>query len=317
ITVMLLFAIGAYMATEITYRQRVDILRSGSLFDKAQAIEYVYGAEEIAKFALRRDLKKDKEKNKNSLKDHAQEDWGMPLSQAVDGGTIEGQLSDLQGRFNLNWLMETDPDKKAKVKSALLKLLAELKIPKETPAQEVVDQLVDLMDDDSTPTFPDGKEESEYMLEELPRRAGNRLLVDLSELLLIPALTPEEVEILAPFVAVLPPTSAINLQAAPSEVLNSFDCLDVSSIVGGEPRTTYEDLKDLTVFKTDDDCKTAENDFPIAYGISSEFFELSAKSVMNGKTVKVRSVLYRNSEQDSNIDVKVIYRKQVDPFSSV
>lgn len=315
ITVMLLFAIGAYMATEITYRQKVDIQRTFSIVSQSQAYEYVLASEEIAKFALRRDLKGDKDKEK--IRDHEKEDWGTPLSYALDGGTIEGQVKDLQGRFNLNWLRESDEGRRNKVKAALVNLLGQLKIPKETPAQTVADQIADLVDGDDTPTG-DGKEDNEYMLENLPRRAGNKILIDVSELLLVPALTLEEIEILAPFVAVLPRNSGLNVNTATSEVLSSFECVDVNGIESGRPEDKgYDDLANVTIFKTDDSCDKAKDESPIEYTISSEFFELEAKSVINGKTIKVRSAIYRNADQDSNIDVKVIYRKQVDPYSSV
>lgn len=314
ITVMLLFAIGAYMATEITYRQKVDIQRTFSILSQSQAQEYVLGAEEIAKFALRRDLKSDKDKEK--IRDHAKEDWGTNLAQTVDGGTIEGKVSDLQGRFNLNWLIETDEQRRAKLRAAFVNLLSQLKIPKETPAQTVADQIADLIDTNDTPVG-DGKEDNEYQLETLARRAGNKIFADVSELLLVPSLTLEEIEILVPYVAVLPRNTSLNVNTASSEVLSSFECVDVNGIESGMPDKGYEDFANVTVFKTDDECKTAENDSPIQYSINSEFFELEAKSIVNGKTIKVRSAIYRNADQDSKIDVKVIYRKQVDPYSNV
>ncbi|MCG8314475.1 MAG: type II secretion system minor pseudopilin GspK [Pseudomonadales bacterium] len=317
ITVMLVFAVGAYMATEITYRQRVDIQRTSSIFSQAQAYEYVLGAEEIARFALRRDLKDDKKKSNNNVSpaDAADEDWGMQLAQMVDGGTIEGQLVDLQGRFNLNWLLTTDADQKTAYKKALMSLMAQLKIPKEKAAQVVVDQIADMLDEDSTPSSLDGREDQEYMLEETPRRASNRMMLDISELMLIPALTPDEIETLAPYVTALPLDSSLNLNTASVEVMSSFDCLDAASIQKDRPKGGYTDINEATKLEQNDDCKDAALDVPV--GLNSEFYELEATAIVNGKTIKVRSMLYRDEEQDSNIDVKVIYRRQVDPYSKV
>lgn len=314
ITVMLLFAIGAYMATEITYRQRVDIQRTSSIFANAQAYEYVLGAEEIARFALREDLKKDSDRNDpNDFKD--KEDWGQQLLYPVEGGTLEGELHDLQARFNINWLLDTDTDRRNYYKQALVTLMQQLKIPKEKPASAVADQIIDYLDENSTPIYPDGKDEQELMLEEPPRRAANRLMVDVSELNLIPALTPEEVEILAPFVAVLPFQTGLNFNNAAEEVLSSFECLDASAIVNGRGPEGYRDVGDAEIYQQTPDCQNANR--VLTPVIRSEYYELEATAVINGKTVKVRSVLYRDNEQSSNIDAKVIYRRQVDPYSKV
>lgn len=312
ITVMLLFAIGAYMATEITYRQKVDIQRSASVFAQAQAYEYVLGAEEIARFALREDLKKDKDKKVE--KDHNGEDWGMKLAQIVDGGTIEGQLVDLQGRFNLNWLRTSEEADRQKLKGYLSSLMAQLKIPKDNPSSAVIDQIIDYVDENSEPAYPDGKDDQELMLEEPPRRAAGRIFMDVSELYLIPALKPSEVEILAPFVTALPVGTSLNLNAAPDEVLASIDCLDAGAIRTQMPQKGYEELDAALKLQEKEGCN---NNFPMGTAIHSEFYELEAKSVVDGKIIKVRSILYRRQDQDSNIDVKVIYRRQVDPYSKV
>lgn len=316
ITVMLLFAVGVYMATEITYRQKIDIQRTFSVINQAQSYNFLLGAEEIAKYALRKDLKDDKKKNRT--RDHQEEDWGSKMAQPLEGGIIEGQITDLQGKFNLNWLIQEDASNATKVKAAFVSLLAQLKIPEEIPAQVVADQLVDLLDEDSTPTSIDGKEESEYMLEEPPRRAGNRILVDVSELMLLPSLTQDDVEKLAPYVTVLPTGTSLNVNTALTEVLQSFECVDPAGVSSGMPDKGYTDIQDVAgMFSQDKECKDAEKDFPVGRDVASEFYELSAKAVIEGKTVKVRSILYRSNQQDSNIEIKVIYRKQVDPYSNV
>ena len=315
ITVMLLFAIGAYMATEISYRQKVDIQRSASIFAQAQAYEYVLGAEEIARFALREDLKKDKDKK--ILRDNIKEDWGTSLAQVVDGGTIEGSIEDLQGRFNLNWLLNSEKAQQDKLKSYLAALMAKLKIPKAGPASAVVEQIIDYVDENSDPTFPDGKDDQELMLEDTPRRAAGRLFTDVSELYLIPALDPKEVEILAPYVTALPLSVGLNLNTAKPEVLESIECLDAQAIINGQKQGKgFEDIADARKLDQGNaNCKQPQ--FPMEMVIYSEFYQLEATSVVDGKIIKVRSVLYRDSEQDSNIDVKVIYRRQVDPYSKV
>lgn len=315
ISVMLLFAIGAFIAAEMTYRQQIDIQRTSAILSVSQAKEYIRGAEEIAQFALAEDLKNDQLKPKKW--DHIAEAWGTKLEQPLDGGMIKGSLVDMQGRFNLNWFMTKDKAKLTLFKNAFISLLTQLKIPKKGNAQAIADQLIDFMDEDSTPTFPDGKEEQEYMLEALPRRAANRLLTDVSELLLLPAISAQDLEALAPYVNVLPPTVGLNLNAVALPVIKSFQCVEGDFVVNNRPPKGYDTVSKAIRFKKTANCKNVKAAFPVAYGLSSEFFELNAEAEVNGKIVKVRSVLYRDNAQKSNIKVKVIYRRQVDPFSKV
>lgn len=315
ISVLLLFAIGSFIAIEITYRQQIDIKRTLTVFSVSQAKEYVSGAEQIARYGLAQDLKSDN--SQADKMDHDSETWGMALSQPVEGGLIVGKLSDLQGRFNLNWLATTEKARLQDRKKAFINLLSQLKIPKKGTPQGIADQLVDWLDEDSTPIFPEGKEDQEYMIEPLPRRSGNRLLTEVSELLILPAMTLEDLELLAPYVTVLPPKVGLNLNSVSEIVLGSFECVAANTVVNSRPPKGYLKVSDAMRFKKDGNCSKAKEGFPVPYDVRSEFFQLEAASEVNGKTVKVKSILYRDNTQNSKIDVKVIYRRQVDRFSKI
>ena len=128
----------------------------------------------------------------------------------VEGGFVNGRIEDLQGRFNVNNLViavsgtgagakaVAGAGAKARVGAAanassttpqldyykrLLKLL-DLE-PSLAPA------LLDWIDADIDATFPDGAEDDEYLRADLPYRAANRPLVDISELRLVKGYTPE------------------------------------------------------------------------------------------------------------------------------
>jgi general secretion pathway protein K len=104
--------------------------------------------------------------------------------------------------------------------------------------------LQDWIDADIIATFPDGAEDNEYLLADLPYRAGNRSLADISELRLIKGYTPEVLAVLVPHITALPDTTAININTATPLVLQALHAeLDESDI---EQLITDRDVEPFT-----------------------------------------------------------------------
>jgi general secretion pathway protein K len=132
--------------------------------------------------------------------DHYGELWAtkLPATQ-VEGGTIEGQIRDLQSRFNLNNLAPAGVKSAANV--ALAKaLFAAAKVP-----LNLVDTLADAMDrDDMTDK---GQSERQSYGNSLPNAPMTRW----SDLLAIPGFTDAHLAALAEITEILPDASPINI----------------------------------------------------------------------------------------------------------
>jgi general secretion pathway protein K len=106
ITVLLIVFMASVAAASLMTLQGFTLHRSTLLFNQQQARLYTLGAEQWAMALLKRDLSNDLEQNERV--DTLQEDWAMiPPSLPVEGGSINGRIEDLQGRFNLNNLLRT------------------------------------------------------------------------------------------------------------------------------------------------------------------------------------------------------------------
>ena len=222
ITAVLITALISIIAVAMISEQQLDIRRTGNILDRAQAWQFALGMETIALLALRKDAE-------NSKTDHRMEDWNKPVQfpapDGAEGDMISGRIEDLQGRFNLNNLVDKDGIIDPQQLQQFKKLLTLLDL-----SPGLADRVADWIDADSTPHGMDGAEDDEYTRLDPSYRAGNTLLVSPTELLLI--MPAEEYQKLAGYVAALPgrKRTKININTASKEVLASLDYLTTADV---------------------------------------------------------------------------------------
>ena len=135
--------------------------------------------------------------------DHYGELWATPLPPTpVEGGTIEGRITDLQAQFNLNNLAPRG------VKSAANVALAKALFAKVGVAPALVDTLADAIDKDEL--TDDGQSERQRYGQVL-RNGPLRYLADLLD---VPGFTDAAARALSEIVVVLPEASPINANTA-------------------------------------------------------------------------------------------------------
>ena len=170
ISVLLVVAILMAIATRIMAGHNLVINHHQNTFESDQALHYALGAETLAKQVLTEDFTR-----LGPDKDHLGEVWAqqtMPF-EVDEGGFIEAQLNDLQGCLNLNNLAGSRHEEEVKI---LRRMLGNLGLP-----QDFAYHVKDWIDADMEPT-QFGAEDSEYLIEQPPRRTPNDLILDTSEL---------------------------------------------------------------------------------------------------------------------------------------
>jgi len=211
ITAVLMVALATMLAVDVGFRGFLDQRRAGTLFALDQAYEVALGAEAWAADFLRKDLQ-------DSQTDHLGEVWARPLPPLpIDGGSVEGRLEDLQGRFNLNNLVNTDGTTNPEAVKQFERILAMLEIE---PAWAVA--IADWIDQDTQPGFPDGAEDTVYTGLDPPHLTANMPVTRASELLVLPQFGAERFRKLKPFVTALPVGTRVNVCTASGIVLDSF-----------------------------------------------------------------------------------------------
>jgi general secretion pathway protein K len=231
ITAVLMVALATMLAVDVSFRGALDQRRSATLFALDQSLGIALGAEAWAADFLKRDAL-------DSQTDHLGETWARPLPPLpIDGGTVEGRLEDLQGRFNVNNLVLADGTSSPEAIAQLERILAALDIE---PAWATA--IADWVDLDAQPGFPDGAEDSVYTGQDPPHLAANMPVTRVSELMVLPGFGVERYLRLRPYLAALPVGSKLNVCTAPGIVLDALS--DGTREFGVNPEDLLKRRKD-------------------------------------------------------------------------
>jgi general secretion pathway protein K len=208
ITAIVVVAIATILAVRIGTRAAMDLRRTAGLVALDQGWHVALGAEAWAIEVLKDDYEDSQDI------DHLGEAWAQPLPPLpVDGGEVRGALEDMQGRFNLNNLVnderEVDPAEVTRFQNLLALVGAQ---------PRWASLMADWIDED-TLTEPEGAEDGTYTSLSPPYRAANGLVATTTEMMALPGMTREEFERIRPYVAALPSGTPINLCTAKAPVL--------------------------------------------------------------------------------------------------
>lgn len=210
---ILLVALGTILAAAIAYENAMTFRRGGATFAFDQALLVQEGAEAVAAYGLRLAQRSDPQHT------YASEGWSQAVGpyEFAPGVMLTAQLEDLQGRFNLNNLVQEDGTPDPVEVTAFQQLLVLLGLEPKWAGY-----MIDWIDRDIVPSVPDGAEDSVYMGQTPPYRTPNRYITSASELLALPGFGPDRYRTLAPFVTALPYGVKLNVCTAKGPVLDAF-----------------------------------------------------------------------------------------------
>jgi general secretion pathway protein K len=212
ILALVVVALATILATRIGSQGALNQRRGATLLAQEQAFEVALGAEDWAMEVLR----DSPAQNQRASLDQA---WATPLPPIpIDGGTVAGPpLEDMQGRFNLNSLVNADGSKNPIAFAQFQRLLTALEIEPKWASM-----VLDWIDPDNVPDGVDGAEDSVYLSQNPPSWTSNHLMTTSSELLALPGFGIERYQKLKPYVAALPLGTPLNVCTASGIVLDSL-----------------------------------------------------------------------------------------------
>jgi general secretion pathway protein K len=210
---ILLVALGTVIAAAIAYESAMSARRGTATYAFDEALLVAQGAEALAAYGLRTIYQNDKKYT------YAAQGWAKPVGpiEVVPGVMLEASLEDLQGRFNLNNLVDSQGNPDPVEVAAFSDLLASVGL--ET---KWLGYILDWIDGNLTPSIPDGAEDSVYTGQTPPYRTANRYITSASELLALPGFGRDRYLALAPYVTALPYGMHVNLCTAPGKVLDAY-----------------------------------------------------------------------------------------------
>lgn len=338
ITAMLLIALGTITMVTVVSRQQLDMQRERNEGVIQQARAFGISGERFAAALLFRDTQAGLRENSDSLDD----DWAQTIPPVpIDSASIQGCVVDMQGRFNLNNLINAEGVAVEQYTTQLKRLLAELNID-----QLKAEAIVDWVDKDLNATIPDGAEDDYYTGLEVGYRAANAPMVSVSELQLVKGFSSavqeerEDYELLLPHIAALPTTNgptSINVNTATPEVLASLsdeikplaadlsrwdtgayedypECEDIFDLAADDGPETLVEERDLTPYEStllfDQQVDSADSGEEVAppgsYDVKSRYFQVRIDVEAEG----IKLSQYTLFERDGEGKTRVLYRSR-------
>ena len=235
ITALLIMALVATLAYTLEWNNSLDLRRTIVMLNREQAVQVALGAESWMQSILLQDIQE-------SQTDHLGEIWASDLpGLPIDGGEIFGAIEDLQGRFNVNNLIDNDGAIDPLAVEQFARLLEALGLDR-----RFAGIAADWIDADQDASFPDGAEDSMYTSMTPPYRSPNQRLTSASELGAIEGMDKETMDILLPHVTALPRTTGINVNTATGPVLQSLgeniSLAEVEGLLAERAETGFADL---------------------------------------------------------------------------
>ena len=310
ITVMLIVALCAVIAAQMTARLQVQMQRSANVTFNQQAYWYAMGAEAFAKRVLITAL------TKEAKVTHLGQIWAQgENTYPVEQGEISGEITDLHSCLNLNALRapiipsdkntgnntaNRNTDNKAPARLAFEALLINLQLEgvSDFEAESMADALTDWLDRDSNISNAGGAEDSDYASREFPYLAANHYVASVNELRVIAHFSPAIINAIKPYICVIPASDEhkININTLSEEqpellqaLLDSTleDAQDILSVRGTEGFATLDmfyNLPEVVKLKNFNDKKDQ-------FVVDSEYFTLHASASFNNSFFAMKSVM--------------------------
>ncbi len=218
-------------------------------------------------------------------------EWAQPLPRfPVAGGVVRADLTDPQGRFNLNDLVvggHAVPGAVATF-SRLLQLLS----LNPALAQAVVAY-------EMPPGAADGGFDAAYLARTHPYRAARQPFAGVSELRLVQGFDPHIVRALRPYVTALPLTTAVNVDTAPGLVLAAL----VPGLTAKEGLTLSTEAMTQPFQTAAAFTAALPHGLAPAYAIAvqTQYFMAHVTAHFDGLAMRRRALLYRQSRGQTTV----------------
>jgi general secretion pathway protein K len=317
VAALILMTSIVFILGNIFYRHQISVAQSTLTMHQNQAYFLALSAESWAKQLLDEDADE-------SAFDHYNELWSQAIpAMPVDGGLINGCISDMQSRFNLNSLVKytnatqlmsainSENNSHATVWNNILRLK---EIP---PDQSRLETIIDWIDKGSSTVGTSGAEQEIYESMRPPRMIADSQIVQPSELAEVMGYNLIEVQQLMPVMTALPivlkrtkpdqiEPYAININTAADELLlamgGDFDMIFRDAVINNRPFEQIQDFYDKLAFELgypEDNIKQRWPEDLIA--IATQFFELYLEVTLGEARIEVRSIIMRRFNADSVI----------------
>jgi general secretion pathway protein K len=310
IIALILVALATILASKLTFDGFLERRRAIGVLAAEQAVQFGYGAEALAADALVQDQQNSAQLTTLAAP-WAQPTQPLPITPQDDPegepiGTLQGEIEDMQGRFNLNNLAHVI---QSSAPAGTPGAAAQPPIQDPQPLEQFqrLLELVglepkwaavarDWIDADDTPG-QDGAEDQVYTSQTPPYRTGNWPMMSPAELMNMPGFGADRYRKIAPYVTALPRADIpINICTAPAFVIESLAEI-LKGEYAGSPEVIANARKtgcfpDAQSFKKLLPAKVAA-DLTNRWDTKSKYFRLTTRVTLGTTEFTLYSLLWR------------------------
>lgn len=284
IAAVLVVALATVLIAAMLDRSEAALARTRNLQRAEQGWELMRGVEAWAGAILRQDF------NDAPNIDSREDIWNQDMPPIeLPGVRIFGRLTERNGCFNLNALHPEGADDSIAI-ARFERLLRALQLD-----PVIAQQAADWIDADAIPR-PQGAEDAALLGQRPALRAANQPFTHVSELRLLPAVTPAVYATLAPEVCASPASSPINLNfASPALWMSLSEAItpSLAERLARDGRANYNSLDAVT--EELDQLGIAQ--VPLTgYGVGSDRFVLEVQIIADGIPFVYSSMLHRRPD---------------------
>lgn len=290
---LLVVALASVLIAGLVDRGELGFARTRNQLLEAQAQAYAQGLEAYAARVLAKAWAADG----GSGRDSNASAWAIPLPPTpVPGGVITATMSDRNGCFNLNNLVDGDGLPAAPWPDKFRKLLAALKLD-----PDLADAVVAWMN--AAP----GNEDPYYLGQPVPYRIGKRPFVHASELRLVKGISGDAYAALAPYVCALPRGTKININTATVPVLMTLGGVatpELAQRIWQDGHANYSSLAEVAATVPG---IAAESRW---YGVASTYFLARGDILLDQQPFTFYSLIERRLGAGADGGIRVIARSR-------
>ncbi|HEY7745279.1 MAG TPA: type II secretion system minor pseudopilin GspK [Desulfuromonadales bacterium] len=297
--VLVVVALLTSMLTEFAFSTLVDLRLTETFRDSTRAYYLAKGGVRVGRIFLKED--------RNSYDAYTPEElWSQGVSSyPVGDGWISVGIEDLDGRLNINSLVNAAQDVNSVSKERFYRFFANLG---ETDPEGLTAALIDWIDEDSTPYVdPDsgatGAEDDYYQQQTPPLHCADEPLRSLDELTMVRGFTPDLIRRIEPHVTVYGSTDStrINVNTASMEVLMAYSMSPESLVITREAAEQIVERRNSKPFRTASELieinsiSGLENLLRTELTVTGRFYRIRSTAEVNDGVRRVEAIVDKTS----------------------
>lgn len=282
--VLVVIALLSALLSEFAFSTLVDVRLTETFRDSTRAEYLARGGIKAGQMILQQD------NNSYDAYDPS-ELWSIGIQNyPLADGEISVKIVDLDGRLNLNQLVDAVGNPNSLYRDRFIRLGQELTL--EDP-EGLVDALIDWIDSDHE-TSPGGAEDDFYLARQPAYEAMDAPLQSLDELALIKGFSREIVTRLSPFVSCYG-SGQLNVNTAAPELLRSWDAesaLAIDNLVSSRAEKPFAQLTDLQETLGVEDYTALNRHLDLR--VTSTYYLISSQAKVNDGSRRMQAVIRKD-----------------------